>query len=102
MKDQPEIELTAGSFSRLEEPDVQAKFSEGESAKAKHEAVAEAPAAQHEAAAEEAPSRPSSGFAHARLDGHADAGARGESCCEFWRHFGKSLDDESFCARSRA
>jgi hypothetical protein len=59
VKDQPEIELAAGSFSRLEEPDVQAKYSEAELAKAKHEAVAEAPAAQHEAAAEEAPSRPS-------------------------------------------
>ncbi len=30
VKDQPEIELTAGSFSRLEEPDVQAKYSEAE------------------------------------------------------------------------
>ena len=59
VKNQPEIELAAGSFSRLDEPDVQAKYSEAELAKAKHEAVAEAPAVQHEAVAEEAPSRPS-------------------------------------------
>lgn len=68
-KDQPEIELAAGSFSRVEEPDMQARFTAAELAKpevAKPEAakpaavpVAAPPAAEQEPAAlEPPPSRP--------------------------------------------
>jgi CheY-like chemotaxis protein len=56
VKDQPEIEL-AGGFSRVEEPDTQAKYSEAELAKAQqHGKLAAAPpAAQHQEAAPEPP-----------------------------------------------
>jgi CheY-like chemotaxis protein len=60
VKDQPEIELAAGTFSRLEEPDGQAKYSEAElaqSAPAAKPAAAQ-PAAQHQESAPEPPSRP--------------------------------------------
>jgi CheY-like chemotaxis protein len=63
VKDQPEIELAAG-FTRAEEPDVQAKYSEAELAKsapaeARVEVPAAAqPAAQHHEAAPEPASRP--------------------------------------------
>jgi CheY-like chemotaxis protein len=59
VKDQPEIELAAG-FSRLEEPDAQAKYSEAELAKSApaEKPVAAQPAAQHHEAAPEPPSRP--------------------------------------------
>jgi CheY-like chemotaxis protein len=61
VKDQPEIELTPGTFSRVEEPDAQARFTPAEVAKsevAKSE-VATPPAAHHEpTAAEPPPSRP--------------------------------------------
>jgi len=51
VKDQPEIELAAG-FSRFEEPDTQAKYSEAELAKAQPEKPAAAPPAaqQHQEA----------------------------------------------------
>jgi CheY-like chemotaxis protein len=60
VKDQPEIELAAGTFSRLEEPDGQAKYSEAEHAKSAPDAK---PAAAqltvpHQEAAPEPPSRP--------------------------------------------
>jgi CheY-like chemotaxis protein len=59
VKDQPEIELAAGSFSRIEEPDAQAKYSEAELAKSQRETPAAAsPAAQHQEAASEPASRP--------------------------------------------
>ena len=65
VKDQPEIELAAGSFSRVEEPDAQARFTPAETAKsevAKSEAAkpAAAPSAAHHepVAAEPPPSRP--------------------------------------------
>ena len=70
VKDQPEIELAAGTFSRLEEPDAQARFTASEVAKpevAKSEAAAPeaakpvaAPSAaqQPPAALEPPPSRP--------------------------------------------
>jgi CheY-like chemotaxis protein len=63
VKDQPEIELAAG-FSRAEEPDAQAKYSEAELAKPLRPEVrvevpaATQPAAQHHEAAPEPPSRP--------------------------------------------
>jgi CheY-like chemotaxis protein len=61
VKDQPEIELAAGTFSRLEEPDGQAKYSEAERAKsapaAKQPAAAQL-AVQHQEPAPEPPSRP--------------------------------------------
>ena len=59
VKDQPEIELAAG-FSRLEEPDAQAKYSEAELAKSApaEKPAAAQPAAQHHEAAPEPPSRP--------------------------------------------
>ncbi len=55
-KDQPEIELAAGSFSRVEEPDAQARLTPAEAAKSE----AAKPAAEHRepAAAEPPPSRP--------------------------------------------
>lgn len=55
-KDQPEIELAAGSFSRVEEPDAQARLRPAEVAKSE----AAKPAAEHHepAAAEPPPSRP--------------------------------------------
>ena len=59
-QDQPEIELAAGTFSRLEEPDAPAKDSQAElanSAPAAKPAAAQ-PAAQHHETAPEAPSRP--------------------------------------------
>jgi CheY-like chemotaxis protein len=62
-KDQPEIELAAG-FTRADEPDTQAKFSEAEIAKPLQPEVrvdapaAAQPAAQHHEAAAEPPSRP--------------------------------------------
>jgi CheY-like chemotaxis protein len=65
VRDQPEIELAAGSFSRVEEPDAQARFTAAEAAKsevAKPEVAtpAAAPTAEHRepAAAEPPPSRP--------------------------------------------
>src|ERR1700733_4259816 len=60
VKDQPEIELAAGTFSRLEEPDAPAKYSEGELAKSAPAAkpAAAQPAAQHHETAPEPPSRP--------------------------------------------
>jgi CheY-like chemotaxis protein len=60
VKDQPEIELAAGTFSRLEEPDGHAKYSEAEHAKSAPAAkpAAAQPAAQHQEAAPEPPSRP--------------------------------------------
>ncbi|HEY4948877.1 MAG TPA: response regulator [Candidatus Acidoferrales bacterium] len=59
VKDQPEIELAAG-FSRFEEPDTQAKYSEAELAQAQPEKPAAAPpAAQHlEADPESSTARP--------------------------------------------
>jgi CheY-like chemotaxis protein len=59
VKDQPEIELAAG-FSRLEEPDAQAKYSGAELAKsaAAEKPAAAQPAAQHHEAAPEPPNRP--------------------------------------------
>ena len=59
VKDQPEIELAAG-FSRAEEPDTQAKYSEAELANAQPETPAAAPpAAQHqEAEPESSTARP--------------------------------------------
>jgi CheY-like chemotaxis protein len=56
VKDQPEIELAAGSFSRVEEPDTQARFTSSEVAKS--EAVKLAAAQQPPAALEPPPSRP--------------------------------------------
>src|SRR5580692_12756240 len=58
-KDQPEIELAAG-FSRAEEPDAQAKYTEAELAKSApaEKPAAAQPAAQHHEAAPEPPSRP--------------------------------------------
>jgi CheY-like chemotaxis protein len=65
VKDQPEIELAAGTFSRVEEPDAQARFTAPEVTKfevTKSEPTKPAaapPAAHHEpAAAEPPPSRP--------------------------------------------
>src|SRR3984885_12259062 len=60
VKDQPEIELAAGTFSRLEEPDAPAKYSEAEIAKSAPAAkpAAAQPAAQHHETAPEPPSRP--------------------------------------------
>jgi len=60
VKDQPEIELAAGSFSRVEEPDAQARYTPAESAKSEAAKPAAAPpAAEQKSAAEEpSPSRP--------------------------------------------
>jgi CheY-like chemotaxis protein len=65
VKDQPEIELAAGTFSRVEEPDAQARFTPAEVAKSegsKSEAAQRAavpPAAEQQPAAQEPPpSRP--------------------------------------------
>ena len=60
VKDQPEIELAAGSFSRVEEPDTQARFSASETAKSEAAKPAAAPSAaqQPPAALEPPPSRP--------------------------------------------
>src|ERR1700723_3981723 len=60
VKDQPEIELAAGSFSRVEEPDTQARFSASETAKSEAAKSAAAPSAaqQPPAALEPPPSRP--------------------------------------------
>jgi len=59
VKDQPEIELAAG-FTRVEEPDTQAKFTEGELAKPSQpeNPVAASPAVQQLEAAPEPPPRP--------------------------------------------
>jgi CheY-like chemotaxis protein len=56
VKDQPEIELAAGSFSRVEEPDAQARFTPAEVAKS--EAARPAAAEQQPALLEPPPSRP--------------------------------------------
>ena len=66
VKDQPEIELAAGSFSRVEEPDTQARFTPAEAAKSEAAKPAAAPSAAEQphaadyepAAAEPPPSRP--------------------------------------------
>jgi CheY-like chemotaxis protein len=60
VKNQPEIELAAGSFSRVEEPDTQARFTTSEVAKSQAAPPAAAPpASQHEpGVAEPPPSRP--------------------------------------------
>ena len=60
VKDQPEIELAAGTFSRLEEPDAPAKYSEAELAKSAPAAkpAAAQPVAQQQETAPEPPSRP--------------------------------------------
>ena len=60
VKDQPEIELAAGSFSRVEEPDTQARFTASETAKSEAAKPAAAPSAgqQPPAALEPPPSRP--------------------------------------------
>ncbi len=60
VKNQPEIELAAGSFSRVEEPDAQARFTPAEAAESESaNPAAETPAAHDEpAAAEPPPSRP--------------------------------------------
>jgi CheY-like chemotaxis protein len=59
-KDQPEIELAAGTFSRVEEPDAQARFTPAEVAKSEAAKPAAAPTAaqQQPAALEPPPSRP--------------------------------------------
>jgi CheY-like chemotaxis protein len=60
VKDQPEIELAPGTFSRLEEPDAQARYTEPEVAKSEAVKPAAAPPAapQPPAALEPPPSRP--------------------------------------------
>ena len=60
VKDQPEIELAAGSFSRVEESDAQARFTPAEVAKSEAAKLAAAPPAaeQQPAALEPPPSRP--------------------------------------------
>jgi CheY-like chemotaxis protein len=59
VKDQPEIELAAG-FTRVEEPDSQAKFTEGELARPaqSEKPVAAPPAVEHQEAAPEPAPRP--------------------------------------------
>jgi CheY-like chemotaxis protein len=60
VKDQPEIELAAGSFSRVEEPDSQARFAQAGTGKIETAKAAAEPSAaeQPPAALEPPPSRP--------------------------------------------